>query len=108
MCEQRYKVSHSSGLVWASELVGAKSCAIRIPAPENANMPEGQWYCHNPDCVVRECTIRCKLYGEELPTMHCPACSSLLKFNHWIGHETLVPVREMCTGLGDEPPASGR
>ncbi len=96
MCEQRYKVFDPAGFYPASALEGSKSCSFPIPEPENPNIPEGEWYCENPECVVRECKILCKLYGEELPTMECPACSSLLKFHHWIGHETLVPVAE-CT-----------
>ena len=55
-------------------------------------MPVGEWYCENPNCVVRECTIYCKLDGDALPKMNCPACSSNLKFHHWIGFETLMLV----------------
>jgi hypothetical protein len=93
LSEQLYKRFEPVGVVWASELIGSKSCSRPTSELENPNVPEGEWYCENSDCVVRECTIRCKLYGEELPRMNCPACSSPLKFHHWIGHEILVPVR---------------
>jgi hypothetical protein len=94
MSEQHYRVFHRTGIIFASELINSKFCHVRTSEPEHPDMPEGEWYCHNPDCVVRECTIRCKLFGEELPRMRCPACSSRMKFQHWIGHETLVPVRQ--------------
>ena len=95
MSEQHYRVFEPTGFIFpASALNGAKCCHIRTSEPEDPRIPEGEWYCQNPNCVVRECTIRCKLYGEELPQMWCPACLCRLKFHHWIGHEILVPVRQ--------------
>jgi hypothetical protein len=94
MSEQHYRVFQRTGAYPLSELIGSKSCYFAASEPENPEVPEGEWYCDNSDCVVRECTIRCKLHGEKLPKMRCPACSSALKFHHWIGHETLVPVRQ--------------
>jgi len=67
----------------------------RVPCPEaetdSSVCPIGEWYCENTWCVVRQVTISCKLYGEKLPTMKCPACRSKMKFQHWLCGETLVP-----------------
>jgi hypothetical protein len=92
MSEQHYQVLHPIGPVSASELVASKTCYFPTSEPQHPGMPEGEWYCPNPDCVVRQCTIRCKLFGEPLPSMRCPACSSRMKFQHWVGSATLVPV----------------
>jgi len=67
MREKYYKPAEARDFVTAAELVACKYCRVRIAEPECANIPEGEWYCPNPECVVRECTIRCKLYGEQLP-----------------------------------------
>jgi hypothetical protein len=77
-----------------SELDGAISYQVASPEPESVNCPEGEWYCQNPNCVVREVIIRCKLYGEAMPRMKCPACGKPLKFHHWLRHKTLVPCKE--------------
>jgi hypothetical protein len=92
MSELHYQVFHPTGPIAASELVGAKACYFPTLQPQDPRIPEGEWYCPNPDCVVRQCMIRCKLFGEPLPPMLCPACSSPMRFHHWIGSETLVPV----------------
>ena len=73
MREKYYKPAEAKDIVTASELMACKYCRVPIAEPECANIPEGEWYCPNPECVVRECTIRCKLYGEQLPAMACPA-----------------------------------
>jgi hypothetical protein len=110
MSERHYQVFKPRGLFYrVSELDGAKFCSFPTVARENPNTPEGEWYCENPECVVRECRVHCKLYGEELPAMHCPACAEAMKFHHWIGHKTLVPVREgPCAEAMDaaEPPSA--
>jgi hypothetical protein len=79
------------GLITASELTGAICHQVESPEPENRECPEGEWYCENSECVVREVTIFCKLFGEVLPKMKCPACQKLLKFHHWLKNEILVP-----------------
>jgi hypothetical protein len=99
MPEQYYQVCRQGGFIRLSELVDAKTCSFPAAEPENPNVPEGEWYCRNPCCVVRECRIRSKLYGEALPRLRCPACRSPLAFHHWLAHETLVPV---------SPPTNGR
>jgi hypothetical protein len=78
---------------WSDQL--ADAICYRVPAsrPADAQSPEGEWYCPNPECVVRTVTIFCKLYGEALPRMSCPACGEPLRFQHWLKHETLVPYR---------------
>jgi hypothetical protein len=43
--------------------------------------------------LVGEVTIFCKLHGEGLPKMNCPACRKPLKFHHWLKTETLVPFK---------------
>ena len=53
-----------------------------------------EWYCQNPECVVRQGRNFRKLRGEDLPTMECPACRQLLKFHHGLRHEILVPYQE--------------
>lgn len=64
-----------------------------IRKPEHRKYPEGEWYCPNPKCVVREVTVFCKLYDEGRSVMRCPACGELLKFHHWLRTETLVPYK---------------
>jgi hypothetical protein len=44
--------------------------------------------------MVRQVTIFCKLHGEALPQMRCPACRELLKLHHWLRTETLMPYKE--------------
>jgi len=92
--EPVYKVFRVTGPVPFSAFDGAKHCTFAVPEPECPNIPEGEWYCTNSACVVRECVVSCKTYGEPLPEMWCPVCGETMKFEHWIGHETLVPVRE--------------
>ncbi len=82
------------GFITVSELAGAISHQVPSQEPEKADCPEGEWYCANPECVVREVTIFCKLCGETLPKMKCPACREPLEFHHWLRNETLVPYKE--------------
>jgi hypothetical protein len=97
MSKQHYQVFNRIGPVPASELVGSKTCFFPTSDPQDPGIPEGEWYCANSDCVVRQCTIRCKLFGEDMPPMRCPACSAPLQFHHWIGYEMLVPVHHQPT-----------
>jgi hypothetical protein len=110
MSERHYEVFKPRDCVYrAGELDGAKFCSIPTAAPPCPDIPEGEWYCENPECVVRECRIRSKVYGDELPLMCCPACAEELKFQHWIDHETLVPVRQgPCADLSPADLASWR
>lgn len=62
--------------------------------PDHAEVPRGEWYCTNEDCVVREVTVLCKLFGERLPGMRCPACRRPLKFHHWTRLVALEPAGE--------------
>jgi hypothetical protein len=94
MPEPHYKLLPRGVPIPLSELEGSKHCTFAVPEPEHPDIPEGKWYCENGACIVRECVICCKAYGERLPEMWCPVCGETLKFLHWIGRETLVPVRE--------------
>ena len=60
--------------------------------PEDKRLPHGEWYCPNPDCVVREVQVTSKLLdmGDVVPRMRCPGCGSKLKFHHWLHSETLL------------------
>jgi len=94
MAEQLYKVLQREryGFINGSQLMAAKFCTITVPEPR-WDIPEGEWYCRTPECVVRECTIRCKTYGEPLPNeIWCPLCGESMEFKHWLDHETLVPA----------------
>jgi hypothetical protein len=85
------------GDFWSmAELAAAKFCRIRVEKPESPHVPEGEWYCMNPDCIVREVEIRCKLHGKKMPrAFKCPLCGQgPLKFHNWLGTETLVPCEE--------------
>ncbi len=90
--------SRDPRFITLSELAGAISYKVPSQEPANADCPKGEWYCANPACVVREVTIFCKLRGEALPKMTCPACREPLKFHHWLRHETLVPYKEETVG----------
>lgn len=72
-------------------------CKYPVPKIQDKGLPEGEWYCENRDCAVREVIIRGKEYGDDMPKMparmFCPACKNQLKFHHWIGHTTLVPEK---------------
>jgi aspartate carbamoyltransferase regulatory subunit len=74
-------------------LDGAISYQLPSPKPQNPDCPRGEWYCQNPECVVREVRIRCKLHGEGRAVMRCPVCGVLLKFHHWLRTKTLVPYK---------------
>ena len=81
------------GLIHGNEL--SEGICYHEPSlePDSENCPTGEWYCQNTWCVVRHVRIDCKLFGEELPRMRCPACRALLKFQHWLREETLVPYQ---------------
>ena len=72
-------------------LGGAIFYHVAAAEPEHPDYPHGQWYCMNPECVVRQVSVACKLYGDPLPAMDCPACHEPMKFEHWWREETLVP-----------------
>src|SRR5260370_27406620 len=55
------------GFITASELAGAISHQVPSQEPESADCPQGDWYCANPECVVRDVTIFSKLDGAVLP-----------------------------------------
>jgi hypothetical protein len=84
----------ASGCYALSALDGSIGYQVPSEEPENADCPKGEWYCQNSECVVRHVTIFCKLHGEDLPKMKCPACRKQLKFHHWLRHEILVPCKE--------------
>lgn len=78
-----------------SELMEAKFCHEPADAPEIPDQPEGEWYCHNEECVVREVIVSAKLFdGEKMPAMDCPACHKRMFFNHWLVVEMLVPEKD--------------
>ena len=83
----------ASGFYAVSALEGSIGYELPSKEPKNPNCPRGEWYCENSDCVVRHVTVYCKLYGEPLPKMRCPACRKVLKFHHWLRHEILVPYK---------------
>jgi hypothetical protein len=77
------------------ELAAAKVASFPADAPDHPVSPEGEWYCQNTDCAVRECKITCRLHPGEagMPaTFGCPGCGQQMSFHHWIGHETLIPM----------------
>jgi hypothetical protein len=77
-----------------SLLEGAIYYQVPSEKPADRACPRGEWYCQNPECVVREVTIFSKLHGEGRSVMRCPVCGSLLKFHHWLRTETLVPYKD--------------
>lgn len=82
------------GFVSLGELAGAIWYEVASHQPQNPYCPKGEWYCQNPECIVREVTVSCKLWREVFPTIKCPACRKPLKFHHWLRTETLVPYKE--------------
>ena len=77
----------------STELMEGIHYTIASDESDSSQCPEGEWYCDNQNCVVRQVTVSCKLFGEPLPTMKCPACRSRMKFNHWLRSESLVPYK---------------
>lgn len=96
MSEQLYRVKPETGKFPSpftlSELSAMKFHRIHVDKPECDYMPRTEWYCWNPECVVREVEINVKLYGEKLPEMTCPACKGPMEMHGYIEYETLVPV----------------
>ena len=84
----------ASGFYTLSALEGSVYYRVACQEPEDPNCPEGEWYCQNSECVVRQVMVFCKLFGEALPQMRCPACRQQLEFHHWLRTETLVPYEE--------------
>jgi hypothetical protein len=80
-------------LVPLSESLASRYCYEPAGKPDHPQTPHGEWYCHTEDCVVRQVTVRCKLFGEKMPEMRCPACSEPMAFNHWLHTVTLVPAQ---------------
>ena len=72
---------------------------LQVPTdtPEQPHVPEGEWYCQNENCDVREVTVRCKYIDRRPPTtpptMKCPQCGKVLKFHHYVQIVGLEPVR---------------
>lgn len=84
-----------------SVFLDALGCDVPTDKPEDDRLPEGEWYCENQDCVVREVVISSKLIEPDdvvPPKLWCPGCKRLLKFHHWLRHLTLVPVQEKEVG----------
>src|SRR5262249_32482788 len=88
----------SSGLdlFRSSELADALFAKVTCnQRPDHPACPEGQWYCENEDCVVREVCILAK-YLDGVPPkcpprMRCPSCGEPMTFHHYIKHLTLIP-----------------
>jgi len=77
----------------SSVLAGCKSHTLRVNNPKSDDVNEAEYYCTNSDCVVREVSIRVKLFGERRPGFSCPACGKgPLKFHTWLESECLFPV----------------
>ena len=94
--EPLYRI-RQRGPGWApmssGEFFNSKYCDVPASEAENQSSPRGEWYCGNPECVVREVVVSCTLLDEEdkMPAaMKCPACRHWMAFLHWLRHETLV------------------
>lgn len=62
---------------------------------------EGQYYCQNPECSIREVQIHLKKTAPTPAAMHCPACAKPLKFHYWMKS---VPITLLVhTGTLDQP-----
>lgn len=81
-------------LISMSDLKDAKVSSVILAEPDDPQLPYGEWYCTNERCVVREVKVYCKLHGERMPKLTCPACVQLLKFHHWLGQEMLLLVKD--------------
>ena len=83
-------------LIHMSELVDALFCDVPCGAtPETPHVPEGEWYCENSGCDVREVHIRAKHYDgvpKRRPAYKCPGCGKVLKFHHYLKTLTLLPA----------------
>src|SRR5262245_57655561 len=55
---------------------------------------EGQWYCGNEDCTVREVQIHVKYEPRDKPRMQCPSCGKVMAFHHYLNDVPLLPVDE--------------
>src|SRR5262245_24861729 len=52
---------------------------------------DGEWYCTNEDCTVREVIVSLKYEKREEPRMKCPLCGKVLKFHHALQTVPLLP-----------------
>jgi len=77
-----------------AELLDSQAIYTPAAAPQCDHHQRGEWYCTNPDCVVREVWITAKLIevGDRFPDPKCPACGRRLKFHHWLHEATLLKV----------------
>jgi hypothetical protein len=81
----------------ASEFAGALFPEEACNAPEDPDAPEGEWYCHNEDCDVREVRVSLKYLDApppRPPEMLCPLCGGPLVFHNYLRTLTLVQVRQ--------------
>jgi LSD1 subclass zinc finger protein len=79
----------------AEELSSALFAEEAAAAPEYPYLPEGEWYCPNEDCEVREVRVSMKYLDgpppASPPKLRCPACRTPLEFHHYLRGITLVP-----------------
>jgi hypothetical protein len=69
---------------------------VPVGKPECPYLPEGEWYCQNEECVVREVRVAMKYIGErpprKPPALKCPLCGmGALNFHHYFKRVTLEP-----------------
>jgi hypothetical protein len=82
---------------WSSaELATALFARKEVGKPPNPMLPHAQWYCHNPDCVVRGVTTQCKYLDgpppARPPRMACPRCGQAMALTGYLETISLVPA----------------
>jgi hypothetical protein len=82
------------GLIRMSQFDGAITRTRPARQPRDRCLFEGEWYCSNERCEVRQVQMRFKFLDQPPATMppklHCPLCGKPLKFHHYLIDETLI------------------
>jgi hypothetical protein len=85
---------YHGGLICMNQLAGAITRAKPAQQPDDRRLFEGEWYCEDERCEVREVQTSFKFLGKRPRTMpprlRCPLCGEPLKFHHYLIDETFI------------------
>ncbi|HTU19245.1 MAG TPA: hypothetical protein VMG10_14390 [Gemmataceae bacterium] len=88
----------------SAELMSMIFVTEKAAKPDNPQLVDAEWYCHNEDCDVREVRVHVKYLDgpapKQPPPMKCPSCGEPMGFHHYLREVALVPH-----GKAEESPA---
>lgn len=99
--ETREPPEDGFGVVKLGDLIGCLGAKELDDSPEDSHrrrfIIEGEWYCQNSDCCVREVRITAKWPDGDRPDepqFECPSCAGTLDFHGHLKTTVLYPVKD--------------